>query len=120
MNALNIEGTQYTPRINFSLDGQLLISGKSLPEDTATFYEPVLKWIHEFHSEKISIAFRLHYMNSSSANQISKLMMVTKENPAIKECTVEWYYEPEDEDMLEFGRELEYATDFNFKFYEYA
>lgn len=120
MRPLIIDETGYTPKVQFLPEGQLSITGKSLPEDTAKFYEPLLEWINECTIEKIAITVRLDYMNSSSAHQISKFLMSAKDNPTIKECTVEWYYESDDEDSLDFGKELEYLTDFTFKFFQYA
>lgn len=120
MRALQIEETGYTPKVQFLPSGQLLISGKSLPEDTAIFYEPLLNWVSECTLEKVTVTVRLDYMNSSSAHQISKLLLLIKDNPCIKDTLVEWYYESEDEDGLDFGKELEYLTDFEFKFYQYA
>jgi hypothetical protein len=120
MKPLILDETGYTPKVQFLPDGRLLISGKSLPEDTAKFYEPILAWISECNLEKITITIRLDYMNSSSAHQISKFLMLAKDNPCIKETIVEWYYETDDEDSLDFGKELEYLTDFQFKFYQYA
>jgi len=120
MRPLIIEETGYTPKVKFLPEGQLSIIGKSLPEDTAKFYEPLLAWINECNIDAINITVRLDYMNSSSAHQISKFMMCAKDNPHIKTCLVEWYYENDDEDSLDFGKELEYLTDFTFKFYQYA
>lgn len=120
MRPLIIEETGYTPKVQFLPEGMLSITGKSLPEDTAKFYEPLLEWINECTLEKITITIRLDYMNSSSAHQISKFLMSAKENPSIKDCKVEWYYEINDEDSLDFGKELEYLTDFNFKYFLYA
>jgi hypothetical protein len=120
MRPLIIEETGYTPKVQFLIDGLLSITGKSLPEDTAKFYEPLLLWINECNLDKVHITIRLDYMNSSSAHQISKFLMTTKDNPYIKQCFVDWYYEADDEDSLDFGKELEYLTDFKFKFYQYA
>ena len=120
MKPLIIEATSYTPKVQFLVDGHLTLSGKSLPEDTATFYEPLLLWIHDCSAENINFTVRMDYMNSSSAHQISKLLVSVKDNPLVKECNVEWYYENDDEDSLDFGKELEYITDFKFKFYQYA
>ena len=71
MRALTIEGTEYTPKVQFTADGQMTLTGQSLPEDTATFYEPLLAWVNECSLEKLSVTVRLDYMNSSSAQQIS-------------------------------------------------
>lgn len=120
MEPLIIIGTNYTPNVVFNVDGNLKITGRSLPEDTAKFYEPVILWVSECTLKSIIITVRLDYMNSSSAHQISKFIMVVKNNPFIKDCLVEWYYESDDEDGLDFGKELEFITDFKFNFYQYA
>ena len=120
MRSLLIEGSSYTPKVKFNSDGNLVISGKSLPEDTATFYEPVLDWITECDIENLNITIRLDYMNSSSAHQISKFLIYAKDNPKVRSCCVNWYYDTDDEDGLDFGKELEYMTDFKFKFMEYS
>jgi len=120
MTPLIIEETVYTPKVQFLADGNLSIVGKSLPEDTSKFYQPLVDWVVECSLGQLNITVRLDYMNSSSAHHISKLLLSAKDNPCIKECNVEWYYESDDEDSLDFGKELEYLTDFNFKFYRYA
>jgi hypothetical protein len=120
MTPLIIEETVYTPKVQFLADGNLSIVGKSLPEDTSKFYQPLVDWVVECSLGQLNITVRLDYMNSSSAHHISKLLLSAKDNACIKECNVEWYYESDDEDSLDFGKELEYLTDFNFKFYRYA
>lgn len=120
MRSLYIEETNYTPKVKFDADGHLSLSGKSLPEDTAKFYEPILAWVAECNIENVKLTVRLDYMNSSSAHQISKLLIFIKDNPMIQDCEVSWYYESEDEDGLDFGKELEYLTDFHFIFHKYS
>jgi hypothetical protein len=115
-----IPETNYTPRVEFKSNGELTITGKSLPEDTSIFYEPMVNWVNSCITPNIFLTIRLDYMNSSSAHQVTKLLMSLKDNPSIKECIIDWYYETDDEDNLDFGRELEYLTDFRFKFHEYA
>lgn len=120
MENLFIQETTYTPRIDFKSTGQLSITGKSLPEDTSVFYEPIIKWVANSNLENLSITVRLDYMNSSSAHYISKLLLTAKNNPFLTSCNVDWYYETDDEDSYDFGKELEYLTDFTFSFYQYA
>ena len=120
MKNLMIPETNYTPRVEFNLNGELNISGKSLPEDTLMFYDPLVKWVNICNISNVYFTLKLDYMNSSSAHQITKLLMTLKDNPTIKSCSVDWYYESEDEDSLDFGQELEYLTDFSFKFYRYS
>jgi len=120
MKPIYFEGTNHTPEVLFNINGELKIKGKSLPEDTAVFYTPLLNWVTECTFEKIRFSINLEYMNSSSANQLSKLLLLIKDNTNIKNCTIDWHYEADDEDNLDFGKELEMVTDFTFNFYEYA
>jgi hypothetical protein len=120
MRSLHIDGSNHSPKVIFLPDGNLEISGKSLPEDSVSFYGPVLKWITECDIEKLNITIQLDYMNSSSAHQISKFLIYAKDNPRIQNCNVNWYFDTDDEDSLDFAQDLEYMTDFNFRFVEYS
>jgi hypothetical protein len=120
MKPIYIEGTSHTPKVIFNTNGELEIKGKSLPEDTYEFYKPLLNWVSECTLENIKFSLDLEYLNSSSANQISKLLLLIKDNTNIKEIVINWYYETDDEDNYDFGKELEMVTDFKFFFYECA
>ncbi len=49
MEILNLEGTEDTPKIILDKkNGIFEISGRSLPEDSAEFYRPVLEWIEKY------------------------------------------------------------------------
>ena len=46
MEILKIESTEDNPRIVLDRESNILeISGRSLPEDVKTFYEPMMSWI---------------------------------------------------------------------------
>ena len=49
MDRLYIKATENTPKIDFnpSLE-QFELSGKSIPEDSVGFYNPVMDWLHEY------------------------------------------------------------------------
>jgi hypothetical protein len=120
MKPLLIPGTNTTPEIKFAADGNLLIKGRSLPEDTAKFYDPLHIWISDCTLEDVCITIYLDYMNSSSSQQISKFLELARSNSGIKNCAVKWYYESGDEDNLEFGKEVMYLTELPFQFLETA
>jgi hypothetical protein len=47
--SLVIEGTPKTPQIELDpFTGDFIFSGKSIPENAAKVYEPVLKWVSEY------------------------------------------------------------------------
>ncbi|MCP4347286.1 MAG: DUF1987 domain-containing protein [Desulfobacterales bacterium] len=113
MNNLKIEPTKYTPEIFFDCENNALkIKGKSYPEDTAVFYAPVFSWLQEYfdreETQNVTVNMELIYFNSSSSKILLDffdiLEAATSEG---KNITVNWYYEEDDEDALEFGEEFQ-------------
>ena len=103
MNNLLIKSTPTTPEINFNYSGQMIIKGKSLPEDPKKFYGPIFKWIEEFEAELVKMDIKLEYVNTSSSKNILELIKIIDKNKKIKRLDLNWFYEVDDLDMLEFG-----------------
>jgi hypothetical protein len=83
---LIIEETLKTPEINLDQrTGELIFSGKSIPENAAKVYEPVLKWVTEYIQEArptTNVRINLEYFNTASSIWIAKII---KELVKIKE-----------------------------------
>ena len=120
MEELIIEGTKGTPTVQFYPNGNLRLEGKSLPEDPQTFYTPILDWVKKYDNEKIVVDIRLEYMNTSSSKQMYTFLINISENTNIKDIVINWYYEENDEDGLEAGKDFESMTKIPFVFHEYA
>ena len=103
MNNLRIKSTPTTPEIDFRDSGQMIIKGKSLPEDPKKFYGPIFKWIEEFEAELVKMDVKLEYVNTSSSKNILELIKYIDKNQKIRHLDLNWYYEIDDMDMLEFG-----------------
>jgi hypothetical protein len=77
---LTIEQTPKTPQIDLSqFTGDLIFSGKSIPENAAKIYEPVLNWVTEYILEArptTNIRFNLEYYNTSSSIWLTKILKV--------------------------------------------
>ena len=112
MNNLSIEKTKFTPEVLFdSESGVLTIRGESYPENTATFYKPVFKWLKDYfnsdNNEETKVIIELYYFNSSSSKVLMNLFEeLDNAGEQGKKVVVEWVYDPEDEDSLEFGEEF--------------
>jgi len=112
MDNLIIEGTKQTPEIDFdAISGVLKLSGRSIPENTFEFFNPVLIWLDEFSGQapdKVIAKINLEYFNTSSSKYIleilKRLKSVLKDD---KDVLVEWYYEEDDEEMMETGEDYE-------------
>jgi len=115
MTTLFIEGTEDTPEINF--DGntlQFTISGRSLPEDVTSFYQPVTSWLDVFH-------FKLEYFNTASSKVILDILMKIEEivNDKQSNLSVKWHHQESDEDMLEAGEEYKELVSVPFEIVSY-
>lgn len=108
MNDLIIQKTPSTPEVEFKSSGHLSIKGKSLPEDPAKFYTPLFKWLDELTAEQVKIDVKLDYVNTSSSKRIGELIKALDTNHNLKRIELNWFYEADDPDMLEFGQMIEH------------
>jgi hypothetical protein len=117
MNALDLEGTQDTPHIVLDKDkGVFEVSGRSLPEDVIEFYTPVVEWLKAYAkapNAKTVFTFKLDYFNTASSKLILELLNTLKEINGIQ---VEWYYQEDDEDILDAGKEFSEQVTIPFDF----
>lgn len=117
---LMIEGSGKTPDIKFNAGaGTLEIAGKSIPENSFGFYQPLLAWIDSYGTEpvpKTEIKISLEYFNTSSSkcllDMLRKLETIKKTGKS--DVAVSWYYEADDEDMMEAGQDYDSLVDLPF------
>lgn len=111
MDNIEINGTSKTPDVNFNAStGILEISGRSIPENSYQFYEPLLSWLDQYTdtpSDSTLLTFRLDYFNTSSSMYILGILKkLEKLFIAGGKAEVKWYYDADDEDMLQTGEDL--------------
>ncbi|MBN2487308.1 MAG: DUF1987 domain-containing protein [Bacteroidales bacterium] len=123
MEPLIIEGTQKTPAVEFNpVKGVLEIKGRSIPENSIEFYKPLVDWLEDYSASPASktvVNVHLEYFNTSSSKCIldvfKKLESLHKSNNVVE---INWYYEEDDEDMLEAGEDYESIIRVPFKMIE--
>jgi len=120
METIKIAGTEDTPSVTLDTGSQLLeIAGRSLPEDVAVFYNPVLDWLDKYSENpmaKTVFNFKLTYFNTASSKMILDVMMKLESLHAVgKEVLVKWFYPEDDEDMKEAGAEYADIVDIPFE-----
>ncbi|MFZ6051240.1 DUF1987 domain-containing protein [Halocola ammonii] len=120
MEDIKIKGTPKTPTVNFIKgEGKLEIKGRSIPENSIEFYKPLIDWIEHYSSspaDKTHVNIQLEYFNTSSSKCI---LDVFKKLEAVDgDVIVNWYYEEDDEDMLEAGEDYEAIINIPFKMIE--
>lgn len=102
-----IQESPTTPYIKLdSEECTLTIIGKSYPEYSTMFYEPILKEIEKCKDKlidkKIIIKVSLEILNSISTKYLFHLMKIIYQSS--NEMQVSWYYEEDDECMREEGK----------------
>jgi len=80
LKKLIVDQTNKTPQIDLNhLSGELILSGKSIPENAAKTYEPVFNWVNEYilrAKPVTNLRLRLEYFNTPSSIWISKIIKV--------------------------------------------
>jgi hypothetical protein len=119
MEELAIMGTPKTPAVRSdSNQGLLEITGRSNPENTIEVFKPIVNWVEEYiqhPGEKTTINIQLEHFNTSSSKSLigilKRLEILKKEG---REVVVNWYYDADDEDILEAGENFESVVEIPF------
>lgn len=119
MEDIKIVGSPKTPEVDFSAaEGHFILSGRSIPENSVEFYSSILNWLDTYSSNpgsKTVLDVKLEYFNTSSSKCIldvfKKLESIRKNGSNVE---VNWFYESDDEDMLEAGEDYDAIIDIPF------
>jgi hypothetical protein len=75
---LFIEPTSKTPQVDFNhLTGELIISGRSIPENAAELYQDILKWVNQYAAaprHTTNLRLNLEYFNTASSIWLAKIV----------------------------------------------
>src|SRR6186997_3114953 len=100
MDELIIEGGTKTPSISLSRS-IIEIKGKSIPENSVEFYQPVLAWLDQFAKQpngKTQVTVQLEYFNTSSSKCLLDIFRrLEKIHSSGTEVSVSWLFEEDDE-----------------------
>jgi hypothetical protein len=103
---LYIEPTAKTPQVDLnSLTGELILAGKSIPENAAKLYEKILQWVIQYVDNPrhtTNLRLNLEYFNTASSIWIAKIVkalcsMKESENTIL----IHLYFEIEEFDSME-------------------
>lgn len=113
MENLKIKGTNRSPDIFFDPENNLLeIKGKSYSASISEYYIPVFSWLRQYlgqlGDQHCRVNVELAYFNSSSSKVLTEFFLLLEEavNQG-KNISVNWIYDKEDEDNLEYGEEFQ-------------
>jgi hypothetical protein len=73
-----IEASAKTPQIDLNyLNGELILSGRSIPENAAELYDDVLNWVHEYVKnprQVTNLRLNLEYFNTASSIWLARIV----------------------------------------------
>jgi hypothetical protein len=115
LGELHILPTENTPEFIFSPDGMMRIKGRGLFQNTTEAIEQIMRWIDNYldnPAEKTYVIIAFEYLNSFSTTiLVSILRKMSKVILHSEQLVVQWYYEEDDEDIIERGEYI--ASTFN-------
>lgn len=121
MDSLILEETGTTPYVFLDpVKGILEMKGRCSPKASVEFYYPIISGIEKCNDrsgDAITANFAFEYFNSSSSKCLfDVLSKLSQFKHAGREVTVNWFYDEDDEDMLESGEDYQALLDIKFNF----
>jgi hypothetical protein len=119
MDEIIKQATPKTPYIHLSNTGRMEFKGRSIPENSLDFYNPLNAWLDEYiknPAENSEVHVQLEYFNTASSKCL--LDFFKRLEAITSKVTIHWYYEQDDEDMLEAGEDYEAIINVPFKMIE--
>lgn len=99
------------PEVDFKFSAHhLSLRGETYPENAAQFYGPILAALRAYldntQGQHINVDVDLIYFNSSSTKILLSLFEMLDQAARNNQVQLNWYYDPEDETVQEFGADL--------------
>ena len=111
MDNLTFEETKYTPRILLDAEnGVIEMVGKSYPENTFEFYQPVIDWMKEYFEtcakELTKVNMEIIYFNSSSSKLFFDFFDLLEDVHEDHQLEISWIFDEENESAEEAGEDF--------------
>ena len=123
MDTFEVKGTDTTPTIKFDFtQGRLEIKGVSISENTLEFFKPLLENIDKYAANPKSVTdvdIQLDYFNTTSSKCILDVFIrFANIHRKGGQVNINWYFEKEDEDMREAGKDYQAIVNMEFNMIE--
>ena len=110
MAEVDIKKTELTPSVFFDKkEGLVEIKGDSLPENTYTFYKPLMDALEEYlnsPNDKTIVNLEITYFNSSTSKLLFDLFDMLENASQKYTIEVNWIYDKDNESMQEAGEDF--------------
>ena len=111
IKSFHLEETGDTPEVTLDPENNVFkLSGRSLPENSADFYQPILEWIDTYSQSpnaKTQLEINIFYFNTSSSKMVMDIFFKMEDlKNAGHDVEIIWYCDDDDDDMVEMGEEF--------------
>ena len=117
---IHILPTDNTPEFLFNPEGIIKIRGRGLFENKTEVTKQIMNWIDEYLNNPAEITYVIiafEYLNSFSTTiLVSILRRLSQVILQSEKLVIQWYYEEDDEDILERGEYISSTFDIPIKF----
>ena len=99
--------------------GLIELKGSSIMENAKEFYDPMMEWAFEYvrHPKDTIVNIDLEYFNTSSAKIILIFIKtLSKIKQSGYDLKVNWYYEEDDEEIIDSGHNFALSSQVKFHF----
>ncbi|MDR2836236.1 MAG: DUF1987 domain-containing protein [Bacteroidales bacterium] len=113
-----IKATNKTPEIIINSEtSEIFVKGILIPENPLEFFNKINLEIDNLlnKNSKLILALNLQYFNTGATKYLFELFKKLKNRNNVK---IIWYYESDDEDIYESGKEFQSLTNIDFEFIE--
>ncbi|MBP5681783.1 MAG: DUF1987 domain-containing protein [Bacteroidales bacterium] len=97
------------------------ITGVSMPEDSLTFYRPIIQWLEEYVAQpfdSLCLDIKLLYFNTASAKEIARTLATLNACDQSDKITVRWFYDHNDPENLDGCKRYELIP-LRYEYYEF-
>ena len=117
METIRQEGSLTTPSVLLDpVQGLIELKGKSIPENSFEFYEPLYEWLNEYMEDpqkETKVTLVMEYFNTSSSKEFMKFFQRLDDfhKSGKTSISIQWFHEVDDEEMMEMGENLKREVD---------
>lgn len=106
VKSIEVNGTEDLPSISFRPDGNMSISGRSLPINAFNVYQPLVEFVNNLETQIVLLVVDLEYTNGATVKSLYNIINAIDNNSNINCCNVQWYFDFEDTSSVATGKIL--------------
>ncbi len=104
---LILQASSFLPAVKLRANGNFDFRGRFMHDHLFSFFKPIHAWVSEIEVSNIRIEFDLEYLPTNALDGIRELLRILNDNEKVKEISVHWHYDLDDEEMHDKGMVLQ-------------